>query len=72
MNRRQDPVRALIATQAQTWFVLHRAGELTAAQRQLLRMGPRNVRIVQAKLREVAGHLGIPGQNLPPERVHRQ
>jgi transmembrane sensor len=34
MSRRQDPVRALIATQAQTWFVLHRAGELTAAQRQ--------------------------------------
>jgi transmembrane sensor len=34
MTPRQDPVRALIATQAQTWFVLHRAGELTAAQRQ--------------------------------------
>lgn len=34
MKRRHDPVRALIATQAQTWFVLHRAGELTAAQRQ--------------------------------------
>jgi transmembrane sensor len=34
MNRRQDPVRALIATQAQLWFVLHRAGDLTAAQRQ--------------------------------------
>lgn len=34
MSRRQDPVRALIATQAQMWFVLHRAGELTAAQRQ--------------------------------------
>lgn len=34
MSRRQDPVRALIATQAQTWFVLHRAGELTATQRQ--------------------------------------
>jgi transmembrane sensor len=34
MSRRQDPVRALIATQAQTWFVLHRAGELTGAQRQ--------------------------------------
>lgn len=31
---RQDPVRALIATQAQTWFVLHRSGELTASQRQ--------------------------------------
>jgi transmembrane sensor len=34
MNRRQDPVRALIATQAQTWFVLHRAGELSTTQRQ--------------------------------------
>lgn len=34
MSSRQDPVRALIATQAQKWFVLHRAGELTAAQRQ--------------------------------------
>jgi transmembrane sensor len=34
MSRRQDPVRALIATQAQMWFVLHRAGDLTAAQRQ--------------------------------------
>ncbi|MET0535130.1 MAG: FecR domain-containing protein [Steroidobacter sp.] len=34
MSRRQDPVRALIATQAQTWFALHRAGELTAAQRE--------------------------------------
>lgn len=34
MNRRPDPVRALIATQAQAWFVLHRAGELSAAQSQ--------------------------------------
>lgn len=34
MSSRQDPVRALIATQAQAWFVLHRAGELTATQRQ--------------------------------------
>jgi transmembrane sensor len=34
MSRRQDPMRAMIATQAQMWFVLHRAGELTAAQRQ--------------------------------------
>lgn len=33
MSPRQDPVRALIATQAQMWFVLHRAGELSAAQR---------------------------------------
>jgi transmembrane sensor len=34
MTPRQDPVRSLIAMQAQTWFALHRAGELTAAQRQ--------------------------------------
>ena len=34
MSPRQDPVRALIATQAQAWFVLHRAGVLTASQRQ--------------------------------------
>ena len=39
--------------------------DLTAAQRQLLRMGPRNVRIVQAKLRAVAGFLGIPETALP-------
>lgn len=41
---------------------------LTAAQKQLLRMGPQNVRIVQAKLREIAGHLGIPPSRLPPAR----
>lgn len=32
---------------------------LSPAQRQLLRMGPRNVRIVQRKLREIAPYLGI-------------
>jgi hypothetical protein len=40
--------------------------ELTAAQRQFLRMGPRNMRIVKAKLRAVAGFLGIPDAALPP------
>jgi len=39
--------------------------ELTPAQRQFLRMGPRNMRIVKAKLREVAGFLGIPDSELP-------
>ena len=39
---------------------------LTGAQRQLLRMGPRNVRIVKAKLRAIAGFLGIPDALLPP------
>jgi hypothetical protein len=39
---------------------------LSKAQRQFLRMGPRNVRRVQAKLREVARYLGIPDSALPP------
>ncbi len=39
---------------------------LPKAQRQFLRMGPRNVRIVKAKLREIAGYLGIPDSVLPP------
>jgi hypothetical protein len=41
---------------------------LTAAQKQLLRMGPANARIVQAKLREIALALGIPAQRLPREQ----
>ncbi len=41
-------------------FANPRTEELTAAQKQLLRMGPRNVRIIQAKLREIAAALGIP------------
>ena len=38
---------------------------LTPAQKQLLRMGPRNARIVQAKLREIAQPVGIPSDRLP-------
>ena len=38
---------------------------LLAAQKQLLRMGPRNVRLVQAKLRAIAASLGIPASRLP-------
>jgi hypothetical protein len=41
---------------------------LSSAQRQLLRMGPRNQRIVQTKLREIAQYLGIPAESLPPEQ----
>jgi hypothetical protein len=29
-------------------------------------MGPRNMRIVKAKLRAIAGYLGIPETALPP------
>src|SRR5262245_53643525 len=43
--------------------------DLSKVQRQFLRMGPRNVRRVQAKLREVAPYLGIPESALPPKGV---
>lgn len=39
---------------------------LTPPQKQLLRMGSKNVLMVQAKLREIAGYLGIPAASLPP------
>ena len=42
-----------------------RLESLTAAQKQLLRMGPRNVRIIEARLREIALALGIPRTQLP-------
>ena len=39
--------------------------DLTAAQKQLLRMGPRNARAVQRTLRSTALALGIPSERLP-------
>jgi hypothetical protein len=39
---------------------------LTPPQKQLLRMGSKNVLMVQAKLREIAGYLGISAASLPP------
>jgi hypothetical protein len=41
---------------------------LTPAQKHLLRMGPRNVRLIQDKLREIAQSLGIPAERLPAPR----
>ena len=38
---------------------------LSPAQKQLLRTGPRNTRLIQAKLREIALALGIPPGRLP-------
>jgi DUF3014 family protein len=38
---------------------------LTAAQKQLLRMGPQNARTIQRSLREIALALGIPSERLP-------
>jgi hypothetical protein len=41
---------------------------LTPPQKQLLRTGARNVRLVQGSLREIAQALGIPADRLPPAR----
>jgi len=38
---------------------------LNGAQKHLLRMGPRNARLVKDKLREIAAALGIPAERLP-------
>jgi hypothetical protein len=46
-------------------FADDNAQSLTAAQRQLLRLGPENARRVQAKLREIALALGISTERLP-------
>jgi len=42
-----------------------RLEQLTAAQKQLLRMGPDNVDMIQGQLREIALALGIPAARLP-------
>jgi len=38
---------------------------LSPPQKHLLRTGPNNVRLIQQKLREIAGYLGIPASRLP-------
>ena len=43
-----------------------RLESLTPAQKQLLRMGPRNVRIIKGKLHDIALALGVPPNQLPP------
>jgi len=42
-----------------------RIERLSQAQKQLLRMGPRNMRVIQRKLRDIALALGIPPERLP-------
>ena len=39
--------------------------QLTPAQKQLARMGPRNARLIQDKLRQIALAIGIPAERLP-------
>jgi hypothetical protein len=54
---------ALTSKGLQYEFADPRLASLTSAQRQFLRMGPRNVQAIQTKLREIAPYLGIaPGQ----------
>lgn len=50
-------------------YVDSRLEGLTDAQKQLLRMGPRNVAAVQSSLRAIALALGIPADRLPPPRT---
>jgi hypothetical protein len=45
---------------------------LSPAQKQLLRMGPRNVELIQDQLRAVARELGIPAARLQPAESPRQ
>ncbi|MGH9331708.1 MAG: DUF3014 domain-containing protein [Vicinamibacterales bacterium] len=49
-------------------FADERLESLSPAQKQLLRMGPRNARLIQAKLRDLTLYLGIPSAKLPPPR----
>lgn len=51
-------------------FVDERLEALTPAQKLLLRMGPRNAHLIQAKLRDIALALGIPASRLPVSTVH--
>ncbi len=44
---------------------------LSAAQKHFLRMGPRNMGLVQAKLRELAAAMGVPASRLPKARFYR-
>ena len=46
-------------------FADPRLEDLTAAQKQLMRAGPRNVRTIQSALRQLAQALGIPPERLP-------
>lgn len=43
---------------------------LSLAQKQLLRLGPKGVAAVQAKIREIAAVLGIPASRLPPPKTY--
>jgi hypothetical protein len=60
-----DPVEAEPQGGVGYRFAAPKLEALPAAQKQLLRMGPRNVRTIQSSLRAVALALGIPAGRLP-------
>ncbi len=63
----QDPVR--LTPKPMTYaYEDPRLEALSPPQKQLLRMGPQNVRAIQQKMRDVAGYLGIPPSRFPAPR----
>jgi hypothetical protein len=64
-----DPVRVESQGGVGYGFAAREIEGLTAAQKQLLRAGPRNVRMIQSSLRAIAIALGIPPERLPPPQT---
>jgi hypothetical protein len=60
----EDPIR-VVPHGAGYAYADPRLEELTAAQKHLLRTGPRNVAVIQSSLRAIALALGIPPERLP-------
>lgn len=60
-----DPIRVEQVGGVGYRFAAPELETLTAAQKQLLRMGPRNTRTIQSSLRNIAVALGIPAERLP-------
>lgn len=68
----EDPVRVRPQGATGYGFAAPELEALPAAQKQLLRMGPWNVRTIQSALRRIALALGIPPERLPPPGKHPQ
>jgi hypothetical protein len=64
-----DPIRVESQGGVGYGFAAPEIEGLSAAQKQLLRAGPRNVRIIQSSLRAIAIALGIPPERLPPPQT---
>jgi hypothetical protein len=67
----EDPVRLQPMGGTAYAFANPQLEGLTAAQKHLLRAGPRNVRAIKASLRAIAIELGIPPDRLPAEASER-